>query len=132
MSTPRWALEKQFKFEASHVLPNQGGKCARLHGHSWVMWVRVGGVALESHGEAAGMLMDFGELKQHIQPLVDSHLDHYHLNSTTGLPNPTSEALAEWLYDRIHTVLPMRPGVRLLSVRVEETCTSACTYSEED
>lgn len=116
-------LTKEFKFEAAHKLPAHDGKCARLHGHSWTMLVTVAGDRLRDSGPKAGMLLDFGDLKAGVQPLVERCLDHHYLNETTGLVNPTSEELARWVYDNLK---PAFPG--LLSVEVRETCTSACTY----
>lgn len=51
-------LEKTFRFEASHQLPKHDGKCARLHGHSWVGRVVIEGPDLIGDGAKAGMLQD--------------------------------------------------------------------------
>lgn len=125
-----FSITKEFRFEASHVLPHQGGKCARMHGHSWRMFVTFVGPVLSDEVPAAGMLADFGSVKGYVQPLVETHLDHWHLNETTGLANPTSEELARWLYYRIKERVPAWLGAMLYSVRVDETCTSSCTYWE--
>lgn len=118
-----FTLSKQFRFEASHQLPAHDGKCARLHGHSWVGWVYVQGPELQQTGPKAGMLIDFGDLKQYLSPLVETFLDHHHLNETTGLANPTSEEVARWIYLQLK---PQLPG--LLAIEIEETCTSRCRY----
>ena len=121
-----WTLRKTFRFEASHVLPQQGGKCARLHGHSWVLQVEVQGDRLAAAGARAGMVLDYGDISAIVKPLIDGYLDHYHLNDTTGLANPTSEELARWVYDRI---APYLDG--LTAVTIHETCTSECRYARE-
>ena len=121
-------LTKEFRFEASHVLPFHSGKCARLHGHSWKMSVTFMGQSLKTAGSETGMLMDFGLVKKYVQPIVDEVLDHRHLNDSTGLASPTSEELARWLFRAIRRVLPSELLAVLWSVRVEETCTSAATY----
>lgn len=118
-----WKLEKTVTFEASHQLPNHDGKCARLHGHSWKLTICVKGHSLHKTGPKAGMVLDYSELKQVLAPIVEQYLDHWHLNDTTGLANPTSEELAKWLYQKFIGELR-----GLEYVRVEETCTSACTY----
>jgi len=125
-----YRLEKQFRFEASHVLPDHDGKCARLHGHSWKAVVCFEGQRLQSIGPKRGMLVDFADVKAVVQPIVDTFLDHYHLNESTGIENPTSEALAEWLFKRVENTMsvPEVGGPRLAWVRIEETCTSACTF----
>ncbi|MGK7933804.1 MAG: 6-carboxytetrahydropterin synthase QueD [Microcystaceae cyanobacterium] len=121
-----WIISKQFRFEAAHQLPHHDGKCRRLHGHSWVGKVYVKGNELQQAGSKQGMLMDYGEIKQYLKPLLDKFLDHHYLNETTGLENPTSEALARWIYDYLEEI--GLPG--LYAVEIQETCTSACFYSK--
>lgn len=119
-----YELRKEFRFEAAHVLPKHTGKCARMHGHSWRATV-----VLRGHGlNAGGMLVDFGDIKDVVQPIVDSRLDHYLLNESTGLADPTSENLARWLFEQIEAALSWPLVGTLYEVRVDETCTSACTY----
>lgn len=118
-----FTLHKQFRFEAAHKLPHHDGKCARLHGHSWVMRVFVRGKRLVQSGPKSGMLLDFSDLKAGVQPLVEECLDHHYLNETTGLENPTSEELSRWVFDKLSPVFP-----ELVAVEVDETCTSCCRY----
>lgn len=130
-----FTLEKSFTFEASHQLPNHDGKCKRLHGHSWKMAVILKGHALQATGPQQGMLADYGRISAIVKPLVEEKLDHYHLNDTTGLVNPTSEELARWVYDQLKARIHLAFGieyVNLHSVRIEETCTSACTYCPKE
>jgi 6-pyruvoyltetrahydropterin/6-carboxytetrahydropterin synthase len=110
---------REFTFEAAHRLTHvpDGHKCARLHGHSYRVEVRVGGPV----GEQTGWVMDFGEIKDAFAPLHDK-LDHRYLNEVDGLGNPTSENLARWIWDRLAAALP------LSEVVVRETCTSGCAY----
>ena len=119
-----FTLKKEFKFEASHQLPNHDGKCARLHGHSWKMIIWVKGDDLILDGSKAGMVIDYGDISKIVKPLVNDYLDHYHLNDSTGLINPTSESLAVWVYERIKPNLPC-----LYAVEIQETCTSSCIYA---
>lgn len=109
-------IYKQFHIEAAHRLPHvpAGHKCARLHGHSFRIEIHVGG-ALDA---AAGWVMDFADIKAAFQPLHDQ-LDHHYLNEVEGLENPTSEHLAQWIFQRL---APRLPGLE--RVLVHETCTS--------
>lgn len=120
-------LEKSFRCEAAHKLPYHDGKCARLHGHSWVIIVAVEGedTTLHTHGPKGGMLVDYGDIKSVVQPIVDEYLDHHYLNETLELVNPTSEEIAKWLFTKIKATgkLPL-----LREVIIEETCTSRCVY----
>ncbi len=121
-----WILYKEFRFEAAHRLPHHEGKCRRLHGHSWIGRVYVKGNTLQKEGSQQGMILDYGEIKQYLQPLLDHFLDHHYLNKTTGLENPTSEAIAQWIYDKLESL--NLPG--LYAVEILETCTSGCTYRQ--
>ena len=111
---------KEFSFEAAHRLPNVPAdhKCARLHGHSFRVEVHVTGPV----GSETGWVMDFAEIKRAFQPLV-AQLDHHYLNEIEGLENPTSEVLAQWIWDRLRAQLP-----GLSKILVRETCTSGCVY----
>jgi len=119
-----WQLYKEFRFEAAHQLPHHDGKCARLHGHSWVCRVYIRGDRLIDSGAKQGMLMDFSDLKKYMQPLLDEYLDHYYLNETLAMESPTSEAIAQWIYGQLAAV--NLPG--LDAVEIRETCTSGCIY----
>lgn len=125
-------LEKDVRFEAAHKLPGHDGKCARLHGHSWRATVRIGGEQLITEGPKAGMLLDYGTLKDVVAPLVEEKLDHHYLNESIPLENPTSESIARWLALEVAKGLERAgvSGIRvsLLAVTIEETCTARCTY----
>lgn len=115
---------KEFVFEAAHHLPNvpAGHKCARLHGHSFRVSIHVTG----SVDESAGWVMDFGDIKDHFQPLYEQ-LDHHYLNEVEGLSNPTSENIARWIWRQL------KPGLPSISkVVVRETCTVGCIYEGKD
>jgi len=113
-------LSKTFHFEAAHDLPTfpPDHKCRRLHGHSFRFDVVVEGEV----DPAKGYLVDYGDLKKAAEPLV-KRLDHYYLNEIDGLSNPTSENLAQWLWERLKPTLPL-----LRAIVVHETCTSGCEY----
>lgn len=72
-------IEKEFRFEACHVLKKEGcdyGKCSNLHGHSYILKVRLFGSVRED-----GMIMNFTHLKQIVSPIVEI-LDHSLLNES--------------------------------------------------
>ncbi|KOG91756.1 6-carboxytetrahydropterin synthase QueD [Streptomyces varsoviensis] len=111
---------REFTFEAAHRLPNVpvGHKCGRLHGHSYRIQVHVESPV----DEKTGWVMDFGDIKRAMVPLIET-LDHHYLNEIKGLDNPTSEVLVRWVWDRLRDELPI-----LSALTVRETCTSGCTY----
>ena len=116
-------LIKTFRFEAAHSLPGapKGHKCRRLHGHNYRVDIHVAGEV----DPKVGWVMDFGELKEMVAPVLDE-LDHRFLNDVTGLENVTSELLAKWLWDRIAPKLP-----QLTAVTIWESDTSRCAYRGE-
>ena len=111
---------KVFTLESAHRLPNvpAGHKCARVHGHSVRVEIHVAGPL----DPVLGWVMDFAELKAAFAPLHE-RLDHHYLNDIEGLENPTSERLAEWIWQRLAPRLPL-----LSRVVVHETCTSGADY----
>jgi len=127
-----WKIEKDFRFEAAHMLPDHDGKCRRLHGHSWVAKVKFSSEGIIKQGAKSGMVLDYGTIKSIVNPIVEEKLDHYYLNETVDVDNPTSELLAAWLFERIESVMEKREdipgGVILDSVTIEETCTARCEY----
>ena len=113
-------LQREVKFEAAHYLPRvpTGHKCARMHGHSYVVNVAIVGVVQPS----SGWVMDFAEIDAVVGPIVRA-LDHRVLNELPGLENPTSERLAGWLWEQLKAGLP-----GLVEIAVSETRSSRCIY----
>lgn len=113
---------REFTFEAAHRLPKvpMGHKCARVHGHSYRLVVHIKGEV----DPELGWVMDFGDLKEAVRPVIDQ-LDHHYLNEVPGLEIPTSENLARWVWDQLTAALP------LAAIVVRETATSGCVYRGE-
>jgi 6-pyruvoyltetrahydropterin/6-carboxytetrahydropterin synthase len=111
---------KEFTIEAAHRLPHvpPGHKCGRLHGHSFRIQIHVRGpINAES-----GWIVDFADIKAAFKP-IEEQIDHNYLNEIPGLENPTSENIALWLWQKLHTTLP-----QLCRIVVQETCTTGATY----
>lgn len=121
-----FTLTKEFRFEASHVLKNHSGKCGRLHGHSWKGRVIVQGEHLFGCGSSTNMLIDYADISALIKPIVEEFLDHYHLNTTLECDSPTSEFVAQWIFEKLQATGKL--NLRLKAVEVDETCTSSCRY----
>lgn len=118
-------LSKIFRFEASHQLKHHDGKCANLHGHSWVVVIHLKRRTLEAKGPKENMVFDFGDLSAAMKPLIEK-LDHQHLNDILGTDMPTSEILAVWIHQHIATIIP-----EVYAVELSETCTSGCKYEPD-
>lgn len=114
------------RFSAAHVLRDYEGPCSRLHGHNYEVEVTVARNSLDP----MGMVMDFGELKRICDEVIES-LDHRLLNDLAPFKdsNATSELIAQHVFKEIQGRLGSAE-VRLESVRVWETPTSAATYRE--
>ena len=70
-------LTKHFSFEAAHALHNYDGKCSRLHGHSYQLYVTVIGEPVsDPSSPKLGMVMDFGLLKKIVGEEIIDHYDH--------------------------------------------------------
>lgn len=117
---PSMQIYKEFKFDAAHCLTRveDGHKCGKMHGHTFVLEVHLDGEV----DPERGWILDFNVLCKCVQPLIDQ-LDHSVLNDIEGLGNPTSENLAVWFWDRLKPKLP-----QLHKIVVKESPTSGCIY----
>jgi len=116
-------LVRTYRVDAAHRLPGlpPDHKCSRMHGHGYLVEVRVRGPV----GADTGWVMDFAEVDAAAQPVVLG-LDHRCLNEIEGLENPTAELLAAWIFDRLRPALP-----GLSEVAVAETPHSRAVYRGE-
>ena len=105
---------KRFDFDAAHFLPNvpDGHKCKRMHGHTYVVEVR-----LKNNLDHRGFVADYAEIADFVNPVI-ARLDHYTLNDIEGLENPTTEVLCWWIWDNL------RGLDGLCAVRVYESSTT--------
>ena len=62
-------------FSSGHYLRNYKGKCENPHGHNYKVRITLCGDALD----AAGLLLDFRELKHVMAPVIE-RIDHQMLN----------------------------------------------------
>lgn len=116
----QFELVKTFRFEAAHSLAHapDGHKCRRLHGHSYRLDVHVTG----QPDPNTGWVIDFAAIKATVEPIVEQ-LDHRCLDDLPDLTNSTSEALCEYLWQRIAPKLP-----ELSAITIWESETSKCIY----
>lgn len=106
---------KRVSFDAAHFLPNYPGKCANLHGHHWVVEVGISGKVGEN-----GMVIDFGEIKSGLKPILDN-FDHRLINNV--VPNPTAENIASYIFNWVSSNWPVvvEGGVTIEFIKVWET-----------
>lgn len=73
---PDIKLSREYRFEAAHILENHNGKCARLHGHGYLVQVWMKGEPKKSPSASNdGMLLDFQDMDDIIKPDIEK-MDH--------------------------------------------------------
>jgi 6-pyruvoyltetrahydropterin/6-carboxytetrahydropterin synthase len=112
-------------FAAAHFLTRYHGKCERLHGHNYKVFITAAGKTLDD----GGMLLDFGILKAAMRK-VTNELDHSSLNDHPAFNDgcPSAERIAFFVYDRMHAAMP---DVSFTLVEVFETDRNRATYSPD-
>ena len=124
-----YTLKVEGAFEAAHQLPDYPGKCARLHGHNWVVEAVVKGRDLDK----LGMLVDFKTVKKALNNVLDRY-DHRFLNElvpfNTGV-NPTAENLARIIFTELEDNEAFTAWVQLAAVTVFESPKSSVTYTKD-
>ena len=113
------------EFEAAHFIKNYAGKCARLHGHNWIVEAIVHGDTLNE----LGILVDFKILKDELNKVLDE-LDHKYLNELEMFAekNPTAEIIAQEVFNKLSVAEIFDGAAKLKGVRVFETPKSCVTY----
>lgn len=120
---------RRYRFEAAHQLPNvpEGHQCGRMHGHGFEVILHANQNLNESQADDSGHIADMGvdfELMDQIWQPLHEQLDFTCMNDIEGLENPTSEVLANWIWQQL------KPQFSQLSwVTVYETHTSGCHYN---
>ena len=116
-------------FAAGHYLRNYRGKCENPHGHNYKVRITLQGPELD----AAGLLLDFKELKMVMKPVID-RLDHRMINEVAPFTtlNPSAENLAKFFFDETNVTLKNSTSgrVSVKEVTIWETDTTTARYSE--
>ena len=128
-------ITKEFRFDAAHKLCREDlseednallyGKCAKFHGHTYVLQVSVTGEV-----DASGMIMNFTELKRLVKGLILERYDHVNLNELPeykGVP-VTAEHMALYIFSTLQKA-PEFEGLELKEVRLYETPDSWATVT---
>lgn len=75
-----FTIKKEFNWSMGHRLRKHGSKCFHPHGHEYRAIIEFEAFDLD----AQGMVVDFGEMKDIVKPILDA-LDHafmYHYDDT--------------------------------------------------
>ena len=124
-----YTLKVEGAFEAAHMIVDYPGKCARLHGHNWVVEAVVKGRELDD----LGMLVDFKVVKKALNDTLD-RLDHRYLNELEPFcsgTNPTAENLARIVFEELAGHDAFAGDSCLAAVTVFESPKSSVTYTKD-
>lgn len=122
-----YTLKVEGAFEAAHQIKGYPGKCARLHGHNWVVEAVIEGKELDD----LGMLIDFKDAKKALNTVLD-RFDHRFLNELKPFSdgvNPTAENLSRIIYGELKPAIDGK--AHLKAVTVFESPKSSVTYTED-
>lgn len=128
----KYEVNKDFHFAAAHFIPDvKAGKCARLHGHTYVVNLTVVADELDD----LGFVADFNKLKQ----IVHDKFDHHNLNRLEGYFSeiypehyPTTEVLARKIWKIVQDYLDQKPNKPIcVQVIVRETPSSYVRYQPD-
>lgn len=131
-----FSIFKEIHFSYGHRVLGTPTKCVHLHGHNGKAVIELASSSLDDKG----MVMEFGDVKRHVQSWIESELDHKMLLSRSdpaveavrglGDPvflmdsNPTAENIAKLIYD-----FAKSKGLPVVSVQLWETHTASAKYS---
>lgn len=129
-------VTKQFRTETAHRLPNHGGLCRYIHGHSYLWEVTVEGEPDENN-----MVIDFKSLKLAMENTIGLYDHALILSAEDPLANllrhaterlrivsgePTAELFAKNAGEKLRG-----GGLNVVRVRVWETVTSYADWNWE-
>ncbi len=114
-------------FDAAHFLRGYRGRCEALHGHRFVVVLRVRASRLNDIGIAC----DFADLKQHLADVL-AGFDHVCLNDVPPFDkiNPSSENIAARIHEQLRGKLAALP-VSIAGVEVWESPQTRVTYTPD-
>ena len=120
-----YELTVKAEFEAAHKIENYPGKCARLHGHNWI----VEAIAKGDELNELGILIDFKVLKIELNKIL-AELDHQYLNELEifAKKNPTAENLAKVIFEKLSESEIFSGKNKLTAIKIFESPKSCVTY----
>lgn len=122
-----YSLTVKGHFDAAHALRGYAGDCAKLHGHTWDVEVRVEGSRLND----IEIVHDFRDLKTDLAGVLEK-LDHTYINEVPPFDrlSPTGENLARHIYEELEARIA--GAVRLSEVLVWESPQACIGYRRDE
>ena len=138
-------LKRHFTFAGGHRLSKHKGRCFSIHGHNYDVWVTIRSPKLNEND----MVMDFTELKKHVNPLIDE-FDHCLVVNecdkeivepfkkkgmrvmVIGNYDPTAERMAEGIFINLRNIFGRRyDNIEVDQIEVYENVKSSAIYRED-
>ena len=122
---PVMDIYHHFSFHSARSLPHLPPEhpCARTHGHTFKIEIRLKGPV----NQQDGWVIDYNAIAKVVEPLIES-LDHRNLNDIDGMNNkPSNETIAYWFWQRLKPQLPL-----LTQITVIDTEKTGCIYCGEE
>jgi 6-pyruvoyltetrahydropterin/6-carboxytetrahydropterin synthase len=125
MTTYAFTVSAQAHYDAAHFLRNYQGKCAKLHGHRYVVEAAI----QLSDLDESGIAFDFADLKAALKSLADG-LDHENLNELPQFADveTSAENQAKYFFEQLRARLPEPAASGLVYARVWESPTQWAQY----
>ena len=94
---------RTFRFHSARFLPNLSDNhiCKKMHGHTFNLTIYVTGEI----DNRSGFVIDFYDIDDIVNREIISLIDHKVLNDIENLPNPSSEELSKWIWNKLYTCL---------------------------
>ena len=129
MSDYGYTVSAQAHYDAAHFLRNYHGKCAKLHGHRYVVEAVVELTELDE----SGIAFDFADLKAALRALADG-LDHENLNELPQFDGveTSAENQARYFFEELRKRLPEPAAGGLVYARIWESPTQWAQYGVRD
>ena len=123
-----YELSVDSKFAAAHCLKGYQGKCARLHGHTWLVTAAI----VASSVNEIGLCIDFSDISRNLDEVVE-YFDHQTLNDLKefGDINPSSENIGKLIFEMLSEKINNHQ-IRVLSVTVAESDKYRVTYQRDE
>jgi 6-pyruvoyltetrahydropterin/6-carboxytetrahydropterin synthase len=124
-----YTVSAQAHYDAAHFLRNYQGKCAKLHGHRYVVEAVVELTELDE----SGIAFDFADLKAALRALADE-LDHENLNELPQFEGveTSAENQARYFFEELRKRLPEPAAGGLVYARIWESPTQWAQYGVRD
>ena len=118
-------VTKEVSFDSAHYLNEYAGKCSKLHGHLFKLFITVSGTCND-----IGLVLDFKDLKTIVKEEILDKFDHECINELISF-NPTAENMVCYIFDVLSKYFIENSDwgrLKLIEVKLYETPTSYAVY----